>query len=235
MERDRQIFRQSCRAQLKAPCAPQELYECACGSFDRAKEYAAAGTVRTAALFRFGALLFFYCESVAGPFSPEEAFPDFDRVLLQWPGEEVLRRWVGMRPVYWQQEPRDAEDWERQCRPSLHIGRLARLLPSKENEYLYYHQKLVEEGLHKGDRYQFIAIHENYLFSYYEEPRTNVNIRRVEGVDSDVIREWVKADPASHFYRFYPGAEDFIHLPSLWIVQVHPDGIFLAPPLHPDR
>ena len=47
--------------------------------------------------------------------------------------------------------------------------------------YTYWHYAIVQEGLLKGDKYQYISLHENVLFSYFEEPRHNVNITGKRG------------------------------------------------------
>ena len=46
----------------------------------------------------------------------------------------------------------------------------------------------MDEGKHAGDKYQCIALHENILFSYYEEPRTNVNLCGEQGAESEALK-----------------------------------------------
>ena len=62
--------------------------------------------------------------------------------------------------------------------------------------YTYWHQAIVEEGLLKGDQYQFISLHENILFSYFEEPKNMVNITGMEKA-SEVIDKWLAVNPES--------------------------------------
>ena len=59
-----------------------------------------------------------------------------------------------------------------------------------------------------------IALHEDVLFSYFEEPRSPVNIRRADG-ESQAIRGWMEVDPDSHFIHL-PGSEgqNFLLLPD---------------------
>lgn len=90
------------------------------------------------------------------------------------------------------------------------IGRIAYLWPEKLFSYTYWHKAIVDEGLLKGDQYQCIALHENILFSYFEEPKTMVNIRQNDGQESEVIREWMNMDPESHFDRKKAGGDNFI-------------------------
>lgn len=59
---------------------------------------------------------------------------------------------------------------------------------SKLFSYVYYHKGLVDEGLICGDRYQSIALHENILFSYFEEPRGSVNIKKDYEHDQRYLR-----------------------------------------------
>ena len=69
-----------------------------------------------------------------------------------------------------------------------------------------------------GDKYQCIALHENILFSYFEEPRFNVNIKNEPGMESKVIEGWMKADPESHFDRVKAGGANFRIIEQLFTV-----------------
>ena len=58
------------------------------------------------------------------------------------------------------------------------------------------------------------------LFSYLEEPRTNVNIKHQPGAHSPELDAWIAADPESHFARFTPeqkahpdSSHNFVFLP----------------------
>ena len=66
-----------------------------------------------------------------------------------------------------------------------------------------------------GDKYAFISMHENILFSYYEEPRNNVNIKKSDE-ESAVIGEWLNADPESHFDRVKAQGNNFLVVPCLF-------------------
>ena len=62
-------------------------------------------------------------------------------------------------------------------------------------------------GLVEGDRWHLICVQEGVLFSYLEEPRTNVNIKHRPGAHSPELDAWIAADPESHFCTLYAGAE----------------------------
>ncbi len=70
----------------------------------------------------------------------------------------------------------------------------------------------------KGDKYAFISLHENILFSYYEEPRNNVNIRNADE-ESIVIDKWIKAGPESHFDRVKAKGSNFLVIPCLFTID----------------
>ena len=86
-------------------------------------------------------------------------------------------------------------------------GRIALLPPGKWCSYMEHHLRLTSEGLLAGDRWHLISVHENLLFSYLEEPRTNVNLRGVPGAESPELAAWLAADPESHCARFRPGQQ----------------------------
>ena len=77
----------------------------------------------------------------------------------------------------------------------------------------------MDEGLLLGDKYQSIALHENVLFSYFEEPKTLANVRRDFTKESQVIHAWHEQEPPSHFIRQAAGEGlDFMFLPALFAV-----------------
>lgn len=68
----------------------------------------------------------------------------------------------------------------------------------------------------QGDRYHSIALHENTLFSYFEEPKTMVNIRGVAEQPSPALAAWEAADPEGHFIRLPGAAGNFLFLPAVF-------------------
>lgn len=112
----------------------------------------------------------------------------------------------------------DKWEYERTTDTKTKVGRVAFVYPDKMPSYVKYHTEIVEEGLLKGDKYAFISMHENLLFSYYEEPRNNVNIKSSDE-ESVVIQKWIDADPESHFDRVKAKGENFLVIPMLFSVD----------------
>ena len=173
------------------------------------------GKLMTAALYYYGRQVFLYFEAIGEEIAPESFMGALHPILAQWPEKEETCDWAKMYPIYWHNEPVDAEDWKRETAPDRRRGRIALLRQDKMWSYAYHHIAIVQEGLLKGDRYAFISMHEDVLFSYFEEPRSSVNIRRTEDGKSEVIKGWSAVDPASHFIHL-PGSngENFLLLPD---------------------
>lgn len=108
----------------------------------------------------------------------------------------------------------DKEEWRSGRIGKKQVGRIAFLKKEKWASYVYWHKALVEEGLFCGDQYQFISLHENILFSYFEEPKKMVNIRRTSE-SSMIIEGWLNSDPKSHFCRNKTGGENFYIMEQL--------------------
>lgn len=195
--------------------------------FDQVTAEAAAairdGRLLTAACYRFGNQLFLYLEALGETADPEALLPALNPLLAPWPQKEELRRWATMYNIYWHSVPKNAEDWHRPTPPTLRRGRIAQLKTDKLFSYCMHHTAIVQEGLLQGDRYHSIALHEDMLFSYFEEPKTMVNIRGVPEAPSPALAAWEAVDPESHFVRL-PGAKgNFLFLPALFALG--PDNI----------
>ena len=115
-----------------------------------------------------------------------------------------------------------AADWQQGRCPQRRRGRIALLPPDKWCSYMENHLRIVTEGLVEGDRWHLICVQEGVLFSYLEEPRTNVNIRHKPGAHSPELDAWIAADPESHFARFTPeqkahpdSGHNFVFLPRI--------------------
>ena len=185
----------------------------------------AAGRILTASLYRYENQLFFYAEGLDAPFTPEGLCPALDAQLIPWPpalGDTTLRLWAAMQPYFYHAVPTTAADWQRNRHPAVRRGRIALLPPDKWCSYMEHHLRLTSEGLLAGDRWHLISVHENLLFSYLEEPRTNVNLRGVPGAESPELAAWLAADPESHFARFTPEQQahpdadhNFVFLPRV--------------------
>lgn len=152
---------------------------------------------------------------------PDELLAPLNPYLQVWPGQTDDRLWVHMYHIYYHNLPESVEDWRRTAIPEKRRGRIAFLRDDKLFSYTYFHRAIVEEGLLSGDRYQSIALHENILFSYFEEPKTMANVRRDASKESEVIKDWLAANPESHFIHMPEGnGENFMFLPALFAVGV---------------
>ena len=174
----------------------------------------ASGELMTAGLFRYKAMLFLYLEPIYDgdlPLRPlaDEWLSCLAPYLKPWPECGGDRSFAYMTPVFWFDEPRTPSDYVRALPPESRRGRIATLFDDKVMSYVTHHQAIAAEGLLVGDRYQFISVHENILFSYFETPRDRerVNIRREAGESAEISR-WTAASPDSHFRRFPECPED---------------------------
>ena len=169
----------------------------------------------TAALYYYGNQLFLYYEAVGEEIRPERFMAPLHPVLSQWPQKEDTCDWALMYNVFWHDAPKDDEDWKRSVPPERRRGRIAWLKHDTMFRYVYHHFAIAEEGILQGDRYQSIALHEDILFSYFEEPRTPGNLRRDTTLQSQTIQAWLDVNPESHFIPL-PGSNgsNFLLLPQ---------------------
>ena len=211
------IYRYHYRGQLKSDIDETELKKALEEAEKQVKGLVKEEKIMTAALYHFGKMLFFYYEAIGQEQEPEALLSPLNPFLEQWPGQETMRNWVYMYHIYYHAIPQGVEDWKRKSVPEMRRGRIAFLKTEKLFDYVYHHIAIVKEGLLDGDQYQSIGIHENILFSYFEEPRSHVNIRRQPGAKSKEIDAWEALDPKSHFI---PGPEgtSFTFLPALLVV-----------------
>lgn len=211
------IYRYHYRGQLKAEVQEADLKQALEEAKRHIKELVKAEKIMTAALYHFNHMLFFYYEAIGEEQEPEELLAALTPYLELWPGQETLRHWVYMYHIYYHAIPESVADWRRERVPQMRRGRIAFLKKDKLFDYVYHHIAIVKEGLLEGDKYQSIGIHENVLFSYFEEPRSHVNIRREPGMKSKEIDAWEALDPKSHFI---PGPEgtSFTFIPALLLV-----------------
>ena len=220
------VVRAQYRAALQKDLPDAALAPAVAACRQKAAAEIEAGRLLTGGVFRCKTLLFAYMEYLAGEETfhpqhiPDEWFAPLAPFLCDWPALTGPAKWAFMYPVFWVDEPQSPASWARQTQPDARCGRIAVLYPDKLFSYVCHHQALVAEGLLVGDRYQFISLHENILFSYFETPRDRerVNIRR-SSAPSQEIERWKAADPPAHFYHF-PAANgaDFLIIPTLFDV-----------------
>lgn len=152
---------------------------------------------------------------------PEELLMPLESFLQLWPGQKGDRLWVHMYHIYYHSVPESPRQWKRAEVPEKRRGRIAFLRDDKLFSYAYFHKAIVDEGLLTGDKYQSIALHENILFSYFEEPKTFVNVQKDSSRESQVINDWLAVDPESHFIHMPQGeGENFMFLPALFAMGV---------------
>lgn len=152
---------------------------------------------------------------------PEELLLPLESFLQVWPGQHGDRLWVHMYHIYYHSVPESTEQWKRIRVPEKRRGRIAFLRDDKLFSYTYFHKAIVDEGLLTGDKYQSIALHENILFSYFEEPKTFVNVQGDVSKESRVMEDWLAVDPESHFIHMPQGkGENFMFLPALFAIGV---------------
>jgi len=210
---NRRVYRCHYRAQLVREDDPQlGALLARCESL--AQAMINAGELMTAALYRYGRQLFLYYEPLGTCVDPDRFMAPLAPLLSPWPQKEETARWVQMHNIYWHSVPQGEEDWARKTPPKHRRGRIAYLKHESMFRYVYHHVAIVEEGLLDGDKYQSIALHEDVLFSYFEEPRQMTHIRRDCNAPSRAIDGWTAVDPESHFIPL-PGSngQNFLILP----------------------
>ncbi len=184
------------------------------------------GSLCNVSFYRFENMGFLYVEEIVKelackPFDVDEMMADLKPFLKPWPEEEGDVFFAPMINVYYHHIPdEDLDKWEHERTTAVkeRVGRVAFVYPDKLPSYVMHHHAIVEEGLLKGDKYAYISMHENILFSYYEEPRNNVNIRDSEE-ESKVIQAWLDVNPESHFDREKAKGSNFLVIPCLFTVD----------------
>lgn len=233
MTSNQQIYRLHYRAQLKENINIEQINTVVEHCKENIRKFQCEGLILTAALYYHNQMLFLYYEAIGKVPNmekseslqttcvlPSDFLEPLAPFLREWPGQEETRLWVYMYHIYYHSKPTTIESWKRTYTPELRRGRIAFLRAEKLYSYIYYHKAIVDEGLLQGDKYQSIALHENILFSYFEEPKTMVNI---QGNDepSKVIEDWLAVDPESHFIHMPEGnGENFMFLPALFAMGV---------------
>ena len=238
------IYRLHYRGQLKEKVTGEDIAEAIEQWVRNIRQAQRGGRVLTAALYQADRMLFFYYEALGEPLRvtepikagneqnlilesgedmqttclyPEELLVPLSPFLQVWPGQHDDRLWAHMYHIYYHSVPKSVEEWKREGVPEKRRGRIAFVREDKLFSYTYFHKAIVDEGLLLGDKYQSIALHENILFSYFEEPKHMVNIREEAEKESEIIKDWLAVDPESHFIHMPEGeGENFMFLPALF-------------------
>lgn len=171
-------------------------------------------------LYRHKQMCFLYYEALKEKIRPEEFMGNLTPLLETWPEEDGKTPWAFMYHIYHHNLPDNPRAWEAErTEAKTKIGRIAFLYPDKLFSYTYWHKAIVDEGKLPGDKYQCIALHENILFSYYEEPRTNVNLCGDKDARSEAIKGWMNVDPESHFDREKTGGDNFLVIDPIFLMD----------------
>ena len=136
---------------------------------------------------------------------PEAALVPLSPFLQVWPGQHDDRLGEHMYHIYYHSVPKSVEEWKREGVPEKRRGRIAFVREDKLFSYTYFHKAIVDEGLLLGDKYQSIALHENILFSYFEEPKHMVNIREEAEKESEIIKVLAGGRPGIRQLNPYAG------------------------------
>lgn len=217
-----QLVRGQWRAALRPDAGADALQAAFAACAALLEQAQAAHTLVTASLYRYEDMLFLYAEAPAAPADVNALFAPLAGLLQPWPAApeapRTPRLWVEMQPYYYHAAPGTVGEWQAGRSPQRRRGRIALLAPGMWCDYVYHHLALVREQAIAGDRYHLISLHENVLFSYLEEPRTNVNLCGVPDAPSPELDAWLAAGPERHFTRFAPGQSDgpdgnFVFLP----------------------
>lgn len=169
----------------------------------------------TTALYQYENMLFLYYEALEETVTPTQLFPALSEELELWPQKDGKTPWAYMYHIYYHAIAENVSQWERHGKKKRR-GRIAYLQEDKLFSYAYYHKAIVEEGLLEGDQYQSIALHENILFSYFEEPKVMTHIRKEVQEESRIIKDWLAADPESHFDHELSGEDNFLFITELF-------------------
>lgn len=101
--------------------------------------------------------------------SPDVLWSGLESFLELWPGAEEKRLWVPMFDIFHYNAPVVDEEWMRHTE-KVPFCMLMTIRPEKLASYIFYHHQLQEEDPGCGAQHAVIAMHENLLFHYMENP-----------------------------------------------------------------
>ena len=199
MKNDGKVIRMQYRAYLTGEPGADAVAACK-ALIDTAVE---AGALLVAAVYRWEQNLFAYVESVDVATDPEALFEPLAGSLSAWPGKAKPRLWVPMMDIFHFNEPENLDHWLRKTAPEKRVGKVGVLLPEMVSSYIYYHYGLQEERTFGGDKYEIIALHENLLFGYFEEPLVVEEPLYPQRLNTKSMPEnWPDARIPDHFVRW---------------------------------
>lgn len=214
------ITRHQYRGCLRDSVKDENLREALLKVKEQTERLVGDGRLLAVYLYRHKQMCFLYYEALEEEICPEDFLTPLTPLLETWPEEDGKTPWAFMYHIYHHNLPDNPDSWEAQRgEAKTKIGRIAFLYPDKLFSYTYWHKAIVDEGKLCGDKYQCIALHENILFSYYEEPRTNVNLCGDKDAQSEAIKGWMAVDPESHFDREKAGGDNFLVIEPILLVD----------------
>lgn len=182
------------------------------------KAAVADGKCMMVALYRHNNMLFVYMEALEEKLEAEVLFPTLSMYLAPWPKMDGFSTWAKMYHIYYHALPDEVRFMEGRKEKKVRRGRIARLYEDKLFSYVYYHKAIVDEGLLEGDMYQSIALQDDILFSYFEEPKILTHVKEDIKEESKVIEDWLAVDPESHFDHEFTGGGNFVFIEELFSV-----------------
>lgn len=205
------MIRKHYRALLNERCDAKALAEADAFALEVAINQ---NKILTAGIYQHERMLFLYMEVLDEGIEPEDIFKELNKALVPWVDMQRMVTWKEMYHIFYHSIPTSDDDWIR-GKGKKHFGRIAYLLPDKIHSYVYHHKAIVDEGYLTGDKYQSIALHENVLFSVYEEPTILTNIVGDLDKKSKVIEAWKAVDPYGHFDHELSGDMNFLIIPEI--------------------
>ena len=168
-------------------------------------EFIRNGEIFAVALFECADCLYLYAESEANTVEASVLFPELTGCIKAT--DEC--GWQIMKNVYYTCVPVSEDMW---CRKEnkTSVGRIGKIIDGKVDSYVYYHKKIMEEGLFEGDKYLCIGLYGNTLFLYSETPAYPVHLKSECSDQSVVIEEWRKQNPRAHFDHDFAGEKNFV-------------------------
>lgn len=129
----------------------------------------------TISIFKYHKSLFVYYETINGFVLPNIILEKIDSCLLDIPGENGDRKWVRMYDIFHYVPDLDVDTWlEKRGKPYPTL-QIIRLKPEMLSSYIFYHFQLQEELRGERSKYGMIALNENTIVMYGEEPGVSID------------------------------------------------------------
>lgn len=130
----------------------------------------------TCSIFSYKHMLCIYVEALDGVSEFRWGSPYLDW-LEPWPGGDEPCHVVRMVDIFHDGVPENFESWRSNRRVDNRVGSLARLNPQLVSSYIFYHYQKQEEQPESFNKTYIIGLHEQFIFSYKENPAVISNPR----------------------------------------------------------